>query len=221
MLLASPALYFPFKCGRYEIAPGFFPLRTDFGNGQQDRHLFQYDNLYSDYLRQKRQAHERAREQHYCQATPDPQTLTQAARLISEQLYQQHPDKFSHQQQPAQLSLRCHLSGETLCFDSNYQLQSADGTENTYADALDALAFQIQEDIAIVEPNPQGEYRISVLHLSFPNHWSAEEKIGNTFQQAHRAVPGMARINAGSNRLLESAMRKGRSPVTYRQCWRG
>ena len=208
MQLAAPANYFPFKSGHYKVAAGLFPLDTDFGNGPRDAHIFQLDNLYADYRRQKNQAHDATPEKHYCRATPDPHTSAQAARLIIAQLCRQHPDKFSCQKQNSQWLLHCRPSGETLCFGPQYQLQTARETPS-YADALDALAHQIQEDFAIVEFSPRGEDRISLLHLSFPNHWSAQEKIGNTFQQAHRGVPGMARINAHGGRLLETAMEKG------------
>lgn len=38
-----------------KMAPGLFPLGTDFGNGQLDKQFFQLDAQRSDYLNQKRQ----------------------------------------------------------------------------------------------------------------------------------------------------------------------
>ncbi len=49
------AHYLPMNGGPLKMAPGLFPLGTDFGNGQLDAQFFQLDLQRPDYLKQKKQ----------------------------------------------------------------------------------------------------------------------------------------------------------------------
>lgn len=49
----EPCKYYPFKDGTYEVGMGLHSIETDFGNGDRDQLIFQYDNE-SDYLREHR-----------------------------------------------------------------------------------------------------------------------------------------------------------------------
>ncbi|MEH2315065.1 MAG: heme-dependent oxidative N-demethylase subunit alpha family protein [Nostoc sp.] len=40
-----------------------------------------------------------------------------------------------------------------------------------------------------------GKNWLSAVHLCYPNHWSAEEKIGKDFATIHALVAGMEKIN--------------------------
>mgnify|MGYP006155682871 CR=1 FL=1 len=51
----SIAKYLPVDGGPLKMAPGLFPLSTDFGNGDIDHQFFQLDSQRHDYLKQKRQ----------------------------------------------------------------------------------------------------------------------------------------------------------------------
>ncbi len=47
------ARYTPWTKGRYEVAPGLKPLGADFGNGEEDRHLFQRGPDFERHLENK------------------------------------------------------------------------------------------------------------------------------------------------------------------------
>ena len=53
MSLLQPARYFPIDGTPLKMAPGLYPLGTDFGNGARDKLFFQIDAEKVDYLRQK------------------------------------------------------------------------------------------------------------------------------------------------------------------------
>jgi hypothetical protein len=71
-----------------------------------------------------------------------------------------------------------------------------------YRDALDALASQIQEDLAIMQIMPTG-HRLAAVHLCFPNHWAAQEKIGRDFATIHAPVAGMERLRERGSELVQ------------------
>ena len=66
----------------------------------------------------------------------------------------------------------------------------------------------MQEDIAIIERPEQIDF-ISYLHLCLPNHWAAEDKIGQSFIDVHAPVPEMDNINQQASKLIESLIHKG------------
>lgn len=51
---SSVARYTPWTKGRYEVAPGLRPLGTDFGNGEEDRQVFQFGDDAERLLENKR-----------------------------------------------------------------------------------------------------------------------------------------------------------------------
>jgi hypothetical protein len=62
-----------------------------------------------------------------------------------------------------------------------------------YADPFDALASQVQEDLAVVR-RADGRDWTCAIHLCCPGHWTAEDKIGLDFVTMHGSVPGMERF---------------------------
>jgi hypothetical protein len=61
--------------------------------------------------------------------------------------------------------------------------------------ALDALACQVQEDLAIVSTSPERGHWLSAAHVCFPNGWAPGEKAGHSFAGVHEPVAGMAEMN--------------------------
>lgn len=67
---------------------------------------------------------------------------------------------------------------------------------------FDALAMQVQEDLAVVSTDRAGRHWLSAIHLCAPNHWAAEDKIGRTFAAIHEPVAGMTEMNRRSDELV-------------------
>jgi hypothetical protein len=61
--------------------------------------------------------------------------------------------------------------------------------------ALDRIACQLQEDIAIVSAS-SSKHLLSYLHVCLPNGWAPAEKIGKSFAAIHDPVAGMSSMNA-------------------------
>jgi hypothetical protein len=104
------------------------------------------------------------------------------------------------------LSISCQLTGETLYLDTAYQLQQVQAvelTESPYVSTLDALASQLQEDVTVVSRSGDSHW-ISAIHLCYPNHWSAETKIGRDFATVHAPVAGMTAINQRDNAIVQT-----------------
>ncbi|MBI2506452.1 MAG: DUF3445 domain-containing protein [Candidatus Latescibacteria bacterium] len=78
-----------------------------------------------------------------------------------------------------------------------------------YTSALDALACQIQEDLAVVCRRADGSDWLAAVHLCCPNHWAAEEKVGRDFAQVHAPVAGMGPLNQRSADLIRAMIERG------------
>lgn len=210
--LGPPAEYFPLESGRYEIRPGLARLGTDFGNGAPDARVFQLDRRFLAYRRAKLAARAEQLSKYH-----PPGTLTDSAgrtlnRTLVERLQYEYPQGFVLQQKTGGArELVCRLSGETLRFDANWAYLGAAGAQPTpaYRSGLDALACQVQEDLAIVQLQADGSDTIAALHLCFPNHWAAEAKIGRSFIAAHRPVAGIEPIARNAHKLVRTMIDKG------------
>lgn len=143
-------------------------------------------------------------DKYVCGYKLSPETASRTARYILNQLTREHPKQFVLIHSPNNIILHCQLSDEQLRFDHSLQLIN----NNKYQNALDALCCQVQEDIAIVEQRKQNNI-ISYLHLCLPNHWAAEDKIGQSFIDAHFPVPGIDKINQQAPKLIEALIHKG------------
>jgi hypothetical protein len=215
--LAGAARYFPLDSGRYEVAVGLRKLGTDFGNGEADKLVFQIDRLYGQYRTEKLQGRRERLSKYFCRAGQSETAHQALLRFLVTRLPAEHPRYFFLEEtEAAGYALHCALSGETLILDGELRLLDTrvDRQQQTkpyppYNSALDAVAAQLQEDIALVEVNGSDHDRLTALHLCFPNHWSAEDKIGGSFGAVHAAVPGFERIARQSNKLLNGLVRDG------------
>ncbi len=209
MSILEQNFYFPLEKGQYQVTPGLHVLGTDFGNGNADKLIFQFDNKFEQYHQVKLAARAESLEKYYCQQGFAPHIMSRINQFILHQLCHESPDLFSYHSHNDQHHLHCTLTDEVLVFDSNFNLARATADVTGYTDGLDALAMQIQEDLALVERSRGGLDRIIALHLCFPNHWAAQDKIGKSFLASHAPVPGMEKINQRSEQLLNSLVGKG------------
>ncbi len=202
----EPARYFPPRSGRYEVKTGLHALGTDFGNGARDRRIFQLDAQFPAYHAAKTAARTERLGKYFARV-PGTEDLERAAgRWVLGRLVHEYPEKFiAHREGGGTMRLVCRPSGETLCFDSVGELRTSQAgapDAAAHVSALDALAMQVQEDIALLTPDAAGRYRLVLLHLCLPNHWAAEDKIGGDFTALHAPVPEMDHINRGADTLL-------------------
>ncbi|WP_218080856.1 heme-dependent oxidative N-demethylase subunit alpha family protein [Anthocerotibacter panamensis] len=213
-MLPAPARYFPIATGRYEVTPGLIPLNTAFGNGAADGRVFQIDTNFELYRAAKLAARAESLSKYHLTQGYDPAVDQEVTRFLIEQLVLEYPEQFLITPPSPVQGVRmmyCMLTGEVLGFDEQMNLLKAMGSEVSppYGSALDALACQIQEDLAVVSTGPDDQNWVSALHLCFPNHWSAEQKIGQDFRTVHEPVPGMTKINRAQTRLVEVLVQRG------------
>ncbi|WP_445634965.1 DUF3445 domain-containing protein [Nostoc sp. DSM 114161] len=194
----NAACYFPLMSGRYEVKPGMMPFGCCLGNTQVDGQVFQIDDNFTDYRQAKLLAREERLSKYYQTCNYSKTVASAIARLIINRLIQEYPNHF-YCQKSIDNTLKFHsqLTKETLYLDAQLQLQQVEGSRvvPTYTSTLDALAAQVQEDLAIICRSADGSNFLSAVHLCYPNHWSAEEKIGWDFAKIHAPVAGMEKIN--------------------------
>jgi hypothetical protein len=184
------ASYFPPASGKYEVKPGLIPLGTDFGNGAADKLTFQFDAGFADYRKVKRAARAERLGKYYQTRDFAPEIAGPVCRFIVRRLAEEHPGLFVLDERGGEVTLRCALTEETLRFDPEMQRVVGIGADPPYADPFDALAAQVQEDLAVVR-RVDGKDWACAIHLCFPYRWTAEEKVGMDFVTMHLAVPGM------------------------------
>lgn len=207
----EPAFYFPPASGRYEVSAGLSPLTRDFGNGLVDQKIFQFDLTFPIYRENKLTCREECLSKFYIEKDFSTEAQRDVNQYLIEQLCREHPDKFSRRSYGDSFELKCFLTNEHLIFDTQYNLLQMEDSNTSipYTSTLDAIASQIQEDISVVQLTPEGHDYIAALHLCSPNHWSAENKIGQSFTAAHKTVPHMGKLNRQSQKLLESLAKGG------------
>lgn len=211
-LLGPAARYFPAAPGRYQVQVGLSPLGTDFGNGERDAQAFQLDRCWCRYRREKGRIRRASYTSHIA-ALPQGESLTAtAARAIARRLALEHPQAFVLGETEQGARLDCRLSSESLQFDAGGHLLGSRGAglglegEPRYRDALDALACQIQEDLALVAVGPDGSDELVATHVCFPSHWSPAAKLGKSFGAIHAPAPAFERIAARAAPLVKHLM---------------
>ncbi len=211
--LEAPAAYFPLASGRYEVKTGLHPFGSDFGNGPADALVFQLDREFARYRATKIAARAERLSKYYVEHAYEPAVARAVANFLVNRLVAEHPQWFVLQRiSPAQGWLGCTLTGEALLFDSDMNLidmQAHESAHPPYVSILDALACQIAEDLAVISLAGGHRHWLSALHLCYPNRWAAEDKIGGDFAALHGPVPGMEKINARSQALIDAMVHRG------------
>lgn len=210
--------YFPLETGRYEIKPGMVPLSHDFGNGQVDGQVFQFDRGFSHYYQMKRLARAERLSKYYQTHHYTDAAAGAIAHFIVQRLTQEHPHRFQADRlKDGSTVLHCQQTGEMLYLDETGRLQGVHQKKGhqrgqseiqiqpvpPYVSALDALAAQVQEDLTVVCRDGNHHW-VSAIHLCFPNHWSAEGKIGRNFSTVHAPVAGMEKISQRGAAILDT-----------------
>lgn len=200
----APARYFPPAGGRYRVEPGLSKFGRDFGNGPAERQVFQFDRDFSAYRAAKLAARAERLGKYYQVREFSPAVAGAAANFIARRLSAEHPDLFQRQDRGGRRTLACGLTGEVLHFDDAMRLTDAESVVvPPYADAIDALTCQVQEDLAVIS-TAGGRHWLSAVHLCFPNHWAAEDKVGRSFTAIHEPVAGIDPVNRRAETLVRT-----------------
>lgn len=202
------ACYFPLSSGRYEVKPGLMPFGTDFGNGLLDRQVFQLDDHFPHYRQMKLLARAERLSKYYQTCNYSETVAGAIVQMIVDRLVQEHPRSFWVEPLGEdEFALHSRLTGERICLNLDGQLLQAMGEDSVmppYRSALDALAAQVQEDLAVICRAADGKHWLGAVHLCYPNHWSAEEKIGKDFGMIHAPVAGMGAMNRRGSALVHT-----------------
>jgi hypothetical protein len=205
MNLPPPAHYFPLRGGRYTIAPALRPLGTSFGNGAADECVFQFDRTFPEYRANKLTCREAPPRKHLDVSDP---LLRHVAGFLLERLPREHPDLFALAADGDRRVLECRLTGERLTFDAETRLLQSSGAVR-YENAFDALACQVQEDLAVMREGPGSENALIGYHICAPTHWAPEEKAGCDFAAIHVPVPGIEPINRAASGMVAAMVHRG------------
>lgn len=207
--LPQPARYFPIRNNRYEVGAGFSPLGTNFGNGEQDGLHFQFDNRFHPYRDSKLTARQERLDRYYITSSDgaglQPMVVTWLLRTLEHEAAQYF--RIGKGEGGRQV-LDCRLTGAQLVFEPGEGYAGGCTVQPAPRDGIDALACQVQEDIAVMTLDG-GKGKLVLLHLCFPNHWSAEAKIGKSFNTLHAPVAGFENTARAAPRLMQSIMEHG------------
>ena len=202
--LPAPAHYFPFEKGRYSTAPGLHKLGHDFGNAEVDRKIFQLDTEWHAYRSNKEACREENLEKYVCAQKEKPESLKTVCDFIVARLLKEYPAFFTLTREDGVNIFYNRISGERLRFGDDGHLS----TPRQYRNLLDALAMQLQEDLAIWQMGGDHDW-MSNIHLCAPNHWDPAAKVGKSFSEVHLPVAGMESMRARYQPMLRSFLRGG------------
>lgn len=208
--LKKPAFYFPVKRGHYDITPGLRKFGFDFGNGEVDQRFIQIDSEYNHYIESKEACRRERISKYYVNSNSTLLARQNLCRFLVQELSSTYPDFFKNKQtSQGAIHFMNLLRGEEYIFDSELKLLPGSTPANKYIDAVDALASQIQEDVAIHQLFSDGTDRLTLTHVCSPGQWSPEEKTGMSFKEVHVPVPQFEKFNDHIRGMVEGAIRTG------------
>lgn len=203
-LLAAPARFTPWENGIYSVSPGLRVLGTDFGNGEADSKIFLIDSDFPRYRTNKEVCTISARSRHWLSEGLDEGIAAQVFSLIARRLAAEYPNLI----QWSGSVLSSALTNERIALDSRGQMGVGSRVFSGVCDVLEALAMQVQCDLAIIR-KVDGEDRVLALHVCAPSSWSPAEKIGKSFFATHTPVPGFERVNAVAPKMVDALIEQG------------
>ena len=212
--LSQAATYFPLQKGIYDVGPELKAFGIDLGNGVVDQQVFQIDENFTACRQVKLDARHERLSKYYRTQMLSSDVSTTILRFIIERLTLEYPELFQlDSKTDNDMALCCSLTNETLIFDEKLRFIRAErngpAPSPDYHDSLDALACQIQEDLAIISRSPFGRDWLAAVHLCQANNWAAEEKIGQPFQSIHEPVAGMKNSERDAKAIVNTIVNKG------------
>ncbi len=199
--LSPPPFYFPLRHGRYDVAPGLIKFGKSVGGEDADAHLFQVDRTFDRFRAAKLASRSQQFDKYICASELSDDVAREVASFIARRLATEHSAHFTLRGEGDDALLQCELTDDSLSLAPGPGL-------------LDALACQVQEDIAIVSTNP-GRHWLSYAHVCLPNGWAPAEKIGRSFAVVHEPVAGMAEMNRRGEEFVNVMVRATEGLVRF------
>lgn len=205
-------VYFPIERGLYEVGPGLRSLDHDFGNPEFDGKIFHITKNFPLYRQNKLEARQERLEKYYCKKNLSATRESTLASFLISRFCLEYPQLFELQENV----LFCRHTGDKISFNSNYSLTNFKSNlaeiRPQVNDIIDALALQVEEDIALVcreMSESSSRDHLGLLHLCSPSHWAAEDKIGMNFFDIHVDIPGIEKVNRVADKLVDTMITKG------------
>lgn len=217
LTLPEPRAYFPLSSGHYVVEAGLKILGQQPVEGVIESEFFPIDRLYGHYLSQKRVSR-RDLGKHYVTDRLPEATAREVAAWIMDRLILESPEYFQREGwvfRNLLAGFEVTINPDGLRVEEFRHLPplvpEAQGPDDfTGADLLDFLASQLSEDLTLTQFDPATrENWLSLLHVSFPNHWAPEAKIGKPFMAVHEPVADFERVARASDKLIEAMITKG------------
>lgn len=194
--------YFPPAIGRYEVKPGLMRFGKPLGGGVADGQVFQLDATFPRFRQAKLEARRERLGKYFVTERFEPRVARALVEFIVGRLAKEHPEQFTLDRNR---TLTSRLTGERLRFDGEWELRQLDTdgppVDPPYASSLDALASQVQEDLAVVSTAGAAHW-LSALHVCIPNFWAPADKVGRPFAVVHQPVAGMEQMNRRADEMV-------------------
>ncbi|MFC4455725.1 heme-dependent oxidative N-demethylase subunit alpha family protein [Deinococcus sonorensis] len=215
MLDQAPTVYHPYLSGRYTVSAGLYRLGVQPVEGRVEHHTFAFDRSYPAFVASKVQARRRALHEYVAEAALQPRLrravlawLVQAAVHDAGGGLTWDGHTFSNRWLgwAAGLDLEGGSCGPVRHFPAPLA-HLVQGVEPL--NALDFLAMNVPEDLAIVARTAQGHDYLAAVHVLSPQHWNPLDKVGRNFVTVHAPVAGSGPMNATAPRLLDAVIGRG------------
>jgi len=194
--------HLPFLNGQYSVAPALQPVRKI--DSSTRNNVFDIDEGYKEYGLNKQGCRDEDINKYYIEKSLARETVAKANKYIVQKLLSEYPEHFTLLQK-----------GYDYVFINNLQQNKLQWKEdwiriedNKYVNLFDALANQVQEDLAICQLYGDKDY-LAALHICSPNYWSPADKAGRSFNQVHAIVPGMEKGMPHYFKMLKTIVNKG------------
>jgi dimethylamine monooxygenase subunit A len=194
--------YLPFLSGKYTTVPGLILMEK--AVQPADALVFQIDDSYENYLRNKQICRQENTQKYYCENTLWAKTASVVNWFIVNKLLKEYPHYFTLEKDHDACTLLNKKNGTLL----QWNLQNQQLENSIYHSLFDALCCQVQEDMAICQLNRDEDW-LAAIHLCAPNHWAPEDKIGKPFNAVYAPVTDMGKTTRSYSKMLDSIIHKG------------
>jgi len=161
-------------------------MTTDFGNPDFDGRVFQIDRTYQRFIENYDTVRQSGHLDAYVGEDHLKDNVQEAVcRFLAETLVAEYPEIFRLHTQGNGHQFENRLLDEVIHLDQNFRYVR--GGRFVYRNAIDALAAQIPEDMAIVQVNEEQD-RLAAVHVVAPSGWNPREKLGGSFVEVHHPV---------------------------------
>jgi dimethylamine monooxygenase subunit A len=82
------------------------------------------------------------------------------------------------------------------------------GEGDSATDVFNSLALNFQEDVVILNRNADRNW-VSLMHVCAPNFYSLQDKIGKSFGEIHKVIPGADEVVNHETKIVEAMINNG------------